>query len=283
MNTSSATSSASMVPLPSLSSMLNACATQLGYSVEDFSRASQSTSAARNSFTSMNPSLVVSSCAKSCAHSSAVMLYPTLRKPASSSSGSTSASPEVSSRSNSSRNSLVRSSSSANTPETGDEEAPVGSIINVVSKYSPVTSPLLFTSSSSESCDASLRSWSPSKRSTERLSSPYVLKRCRRATTCPPMGCSASAAVCCSQGCSSAARAVIRRSGSRSISRITRSRQSVLRRGHGSLVKSAGSSKMARNTSLALGRWFTLSTNGRRPVSSWYATTPQLHTSASSP
>ena len=201
MNTSSATSSASMVPLPSLSSMLNACATQLGYSVEDFSSASQSTNAARNSFTSMNPSLVVSSCANSCAHSSAVMLYPTLRKPASSSSGSTKASPEVSKRSNSSKNSLVRSSSSASTPETGAASSPtVGSSIALVSKYSPVTSPLLFTSSP-ESCELlSLRSWSPSSRSTERLSSPYVLKRCRRATTCPPMGCSASAAVCCSQG-----------------------------------------------------------------------------------
>ena len=74
MNTSVATSSASMVPLPSLSSMSNARLTQLGYSVDDRSRASQSTSAARNSLTSMKPSLVVSSCSSNCLHSSVVMV-----------------------------------------------------------------------------------------------------------------------------------------------------------------------------------------------------------------
>mmetsp|Transcript_328 Transcript_328/g.1302 ORF Transcript_328/g.1302 Transcript_328/m.1302 type:complete len:210 (+) Transcript_328:3-632(+) len=125
MNTSSATSPASIVPLPSLSSMSNARLTQLGYSVDDRSSASQSTSAARNSLTSMNPSLVVSSCSSSCLHSSVLMLYPTLRSPASSSSGSTSLSPEVSRRSKSSRNWPVSSRSSATTPSTNFPPVPL--------------------------------------------------------------------------------------------------------------------------------------------------------------
>ena len=97
------------------------------------------------------------------------------------------------------------------------------------------------------------------------------------------MGCLASAAVCCSHGWSNAARAVIRFAGSRSIIFPTKSRHSPLSCGHGSVLKSIGSSRIARNTSLAFGRWFTLSTKGRRPVTSWYATTPHDHTSASSP
>mmetsp|Transcript_16496 Transcript_16496/g.40397 ORF Transcript_16496/g.40397 Transcript_16496/m.40397 type:complete len:275 (+) Transcript_16496:257-1081(+) len=238
MNTSSATSLASMVPLPSLSSMSNACATQLGYSLLLRSSASQSTSAARNSLTSMHPSLVVSNCSSSCLHSSGLISYPARRSPASSSAGSTRESPEVSSSEKRSRNSAVSSRCLAITPST----------------------------------PANSRSLSPSRRSTERLSSPYVLKRCRRATTWPPMGCVRSpslSADCCSHGWHSAAAALMRRSGSRSMSFLTRSTHSADSRFHGSLSKSMGSSRMARNTSLALGRLFTLSTKGRRPVSSW--------------
>jgi len=75
------------------------------------------------------------------------------------------------------------------------------------------------------------------------LSKPYVLNRCRRATTCPPIGCvaplSASSDVGASNhGCSNAARAVMRVSGSRSSIFRTRSTHSGLSRGHGSATKS---------------------------------------------
>mmetsp|Transcript_5779 Transcript_5779/g.21858 ORF Transcript_5779/g.21858 Transcript_5779/m.21858 type:complete len:387 (-) Transcript_5779:1259-2419(-) len=283
MNTSSATSPASIVPFPSLSSMLNAWVTHFGYSTLDFSKASQSTKAARNSFTSMNPSLVVSSCASSCWHSSAVMTYPTRFNPASSSSGSTNASPLVSSKSNSSRNSVVSSNSFAKTPPTaiGDASAAETSRESRFPSMLPSLDPRTSSMESMESLPC--RSWSPSRRNTDLLSNPYVLNRCKRATTCPPIGESCAAAVCCSHGCSSAARALTRCCGSRSIRRMTKSRQSGDSRPHGSLVKSAGSSRIARNTSFAFGRWLTLSTKGSRPVSNWYATTPHDHTSASAP